>query len=177
MEKKNLYPSSDPNVEASGIVKDDPKRIEAYDLFFGKNSIINNFFDAEVEDDFVKECVGSYRHEFKDKSDMKVEDIKKAYTTYASFGNPLLVNWIIKMNDNTDTTDYRLYLGMYSKKAGEILSGDDSVNSKDRKAVKDKEGRVTILIRPFCGENPAKYNKGEKNGALAKSFNLGSIHP
>ena len=173
MKKKNLYPSSDPNEEASGIVKDDPKRIEAYDLFFGKNraGLVGKIGVGPVNPDFVDECIASYS---------KGIVSGKVFTDYVEFGSNTLADWIQETKNGTNTTDFRLYLGVYSEEASKILEKDTKVSKEDRDSVRANRDRLTIIIRPFMDNKPASYTKetnGFKIGDPAKSFNLGNIHP
>ncbi|MBC7915466.1 MAG: hypothetical protein H7Y07_15245 [Pyrinomonadaceae bacterium] len=173
MKKKNLYPLSDLNEEASGIVKDDPKRIEAYDLFFGKNraGLVDKTRVGPVNPDFVDECIASYS-----KGIVK----GKVFTNYVEFGSSTLADWIQEMKNGTNTTDFRLYLGVYSEEASIILEKDTKVSKEDKDSVRANRDRLTIIIRPYKDSTPASYKKdtnGFKKGDPAKSYNLGNIHP
>lgn len=199
MKKKNLYPSllillvaiattyscgdkktstDNSNTQTqSDISKEDSAKIAAYDFFFGKSKLVDSDLASPVEDAFVVECLRSFDFEFRDNPKMNIKNIKKAYTSYASFEGDSLAEWVNDMHKNTNTTDFRIYLGVYSKKAGDIIYGDESISRAKRDSVKAKRGRLTIIISPYYNNDPAEYDKGIWIGTPAKSFNLGSIHP
>jgi len=127
----------------------DTTKISTWNKFFaGDSTKSHNItkkspFDQPMPIDYADPCVKRYQDIYKNPA-ANVAIITKAYTQSMKFGSYNLGLWLTDLQNNTNTTQIKVVLGMYT---GRIVNDFGA-----------PEDRLTVFLYPYdAAGNPAKY--------------------